>query len=160
MIIIGRRFYGSGRRIIGVAEVRTRFFHINYVPLIPLGSWLLQPGTASGWRLSRLQWGAAAMAWLRTALIVQLIVFPFVAAVNWFGDPSQRPYAIGAMAATAAAACALFWTFRRDEVPFDDAARLVAMAGSPAELVSALQDRYGRTLEDVDFSLQSGPSRT
>jgi hypothetical protein len=146
MIHFGTRFYGSGRRIDGVGDVRTRFFHINYVPLVPLGSWLLQPGSTQGWRLSRLQWGSAGMAWLRTALIVSLVVLPFVATVNWFGDSSQRPTAWGAIAATLAAACALFWTFRRDEVPFEEAARLVALAGSPSDLVLAVQNRYGRDL--------------
>src|SRR3989442_10481906 len=41
MGVFGTRLFGQADRVAGLFCVRTRFFHINFVPLIPLASYLV-----------------------------------------------------------------------------------------------------------------------
>ena len=43
-IICGRRLFGRVDQVPGTCYVATRFFHLYYVPLIPLSSWIINQG--------------------------------------------------------------------------------------------------------------------
>jgi hypothetical protein len=74
VVIWGQRMYGRVDRFAG-SHIATRFFHIYWLPLIPLSSWLVLEEHAEG-RFTGLQLPLAlrsiALAWLRVASIVAL----------------------------------------------------------------------------------------
>ena len=50
IVIHGSRLYGKVDRVPGLFHVATRFFHIYYIPLIPLGSTVVVAETKEGWK--------------------------------------------------------------------------------------------------------------
>jgi hypothetical protein len=50
MIIFGTRLFGKVDQVPGVGYVATRFFHIDYLPLVPSQSWLVFQQTGKTWR--------------------------------------------------------------------------------------------------------------
>jgi hypothetical protein len=79
VVIWGQRMYGRVDRFAG-SHVATRFFHLYYVPLIPLSSWLVLEEQADGRFLgiqTSLQLRSVMLAWLRVASVVALAVAGF-----------------------------------------------------------------------------------
>src|SRR5205823_5408551 len=72
MGVYGTRLFGQADRVAGLFSVRTKFFHINFVPLFPLASYLVfeQAGSSQprGVELKKLRWNSVLLAWLRTPL--------------------------------------------------------------------------------------------
>jgi len=76
VVIWGQRMYGRVDRFAG-SHVATRFFHLYYVPLIPLSSWLVLEEQADGRFLGMqvpLQLKSVLLAWLRIASSIALVV--------------------------------------------------------------------------------------
>jgi hypothetical protein len=76
VVIWGQRMYGRVDRFAG-SHIATRFFHIYYVPLIPLASWLVLEEKADGNFVGiplPLQLRSIALAWLRIGSIIALLV--------------------------------------------------------------------------------------
>lgn len=75
LVYYGIRHYGPVDRIEGLGEVRTRFFHIWFVPLIPLGSMFVTQQLDDG--VSGLKIGlslkSVLVAWSRTAFVLSLL---------------------------------------------------------------------------------------
>jgi hypothetical protein len=71
VIIWGQRMYGRVDRFAG-SHVATRFFHLYYVPLIPLSSWLVlaehDEGRFQGIQVP-LQLRSVMLAWTRLASV-------------------------------------------------------------------------------------------
>src|SRR5688572_15579600 len=76
IVIWGQRMYGRVDRM-GGSHVATRFFHLYYVPLIPLSSWLVleeqDDDQFLGLQLP-LQLRSIATAWLRVGSILTLLI--------------------------------------------------------------------------------------
>lgn len=95
MILYGKSLFGRVDRVPGIFYVATKFFHIGYVPLVPMGSWLVFDGTESekNWKGIRLgwEWRSIGMAWLRTLILapgVALLLHGVWGAYLHFGSPS------------------------------------------------------------------------
>lgn len=76
VIIWGQRMYGRVDRFAG-SHVATRFFHLYYLPLIPLSSWLVFEERGDGDFVGvqvPMQWRSVLSAWLRVGAIVGLLV--------------------------------------------------------------------------------------
>jgi len=76
IIIFGSRLYGKVDEVPGLFHVATRFGHAWYLPLIPMGSYLVLGQQGDEWHgasigLSVKSW---LIAWLRTALFIAAIV--------------------------------------------------------------------------------------
>jgi hypothetical protein len=77
----GERFYGYVDHVPGLAYIATRFFHLNFVPLIPLGSFVIVDGTESekGFQGQRIGWNAKSIfagcfrGWVGTVALVVLM---------------------------------------------------------------------------------------
>ena len=72
VVIWGQRMYGRIDRF-GGSHVATRFFHIYYVPLIPLSSWLVLEEQAEGGFLGSrvpLQLRSVLLTWTRVASVL------------------------------------------------------------------------------------------
>lgn len=74
----GEQFYGYVDRVPGLCYVATRFWHFNFVPLIPLGSFLVVEGskTEQGFQGRPIGWNAKSLllgyfrGWVGLAVIV------------------------------------------------------------------------------------------
>ncbi len=60
MIIFGRTWYGAIDGIEGLGPVRTMFFHVFWVPLVPMLS------VVGGYQLRALHWRSVLMTYVRT----------------------------------------------------------------------------------------------
>jgi hypothetical protein len=109
MIVLGSRLFGKVDHVPGHFHVATKFYHLNFIPLIPEGSWVVLEGSVKsrglgtswqGVKLGKLHWASVRMAWLRFGLVVLAIVAPFVAL-------AQAPVAAAAPLSIVAAAGAV-----------------------------------------------------
>jgi len=78
MIVWGTRLFGGVDKVPGICHVATKFFHIWYVPLVPLASWIVLAGsqTDKGWRGVEIPMsGKSVLAgYLRAATIVAALI--------------------------------------------------------------------------------------
>lgn len=85
ILIWGQRLYGKCERVPGEFYVATKFFHLWYIPLIPLGSWVVIEGSdvEDGWSGTPLSMVGKSVffAYLRAALVVGAI-FGVIGAVT------------------------------------------------------------------------------
>jgi hypothetical protein len=104
----GLLVFGMVDRVPRVCYVATVFFHINLVPLFPLGSYLILEPTRRyqfyGQRIS-LSWKSVLMGWARTGLLGSTGVASIVTAVysdqlvnNRNNRPSETDFIIAAVA--------------------------------------------------------------
>lgn len=72
-VVFGTWYYGFIDRVHGLGAVRTRFFHVFFVPVYPLHSEI------AGHRLQGLHWRSVAAAYIRAALLAALLLSAFIA---------------------------------------------------------------------------------
>ena len=72
LLIFGTRLFGKVDQVDDV-HVATKFFHVQFVPLFPLESWVVLSKDGDGWQgfpMAKLAWKSVLIAWLRAALVV------------------------------------------------------------------------------------------
>ena len=85
MLFYGTRWCGKVDRVPGLCYVRTRFFHLQFVPLIPLASYLLIEGTNEERGVPiPLSIKSILTAWIRTALVGIAVGYAVAAVVHVF----------------------------------------------------------------------------
>ncbi|HVJ80142.1 MAG TPA: hypothetical protein VNC50_03640, partial [Planctomycetia bacterium] len=86
----GEGFYGKTDVVKGAFHFATRFFHLSYIPLIPMGgAVVLDKSLTEGEKTYlpvRFGFKSLALAYARAALMTGAIVFAIVAAINLTGD--------------------------------------------------------------------------
>jgi 5-bromo-4-chloroindolyl phosphate hydrolysis protein len=72
IFVWGTRLYGKVDEVPGMFHVATRFFHLWYIPLIPMGSTVVLAKSGKSWRGVTIGLSAKSMllAWARAGLIV------------------------------------------------------------------------------------------
>jgi hypothetical protein len=149
MGVFGTRLFGQADRVPGLFCVRTKFFHVNFVPLIPLASYLVfeEKGRSGnrGIELKKLRWNSVLLAWLRTPLWIGCAVGVILGLV--IGSGVQHDWQTGApiLAAALAAGAAWYASYRLSAASFERAAELTRTAGLPADFIAALEQRFGRS---------------
>jgi hypothetical protein len=80
IFIYGKRMLGKCDRIPGMCHVATQFYHIDYLPLIPVQSWVVISSNGNQFRGFKipLSGKSVLLAWART-----LTFFAAVATVIW-----------------------------------------------------------------------------
>lgn len=75
LVITGESLYGKVDQVPGLFYVATRFFYINYIPLVPLGSFVVMEGAEEGepGRKIGISLKSIVFAWLRMALFVGIL---------------------------------------------------------------------------------------
>jgi hypothetical protein len=85
IIIWGEGNYGKVDVVPNLCYVTTRFFHLYYVPLLPLGSYVVVAGSeeGNGFRgvRTRLSFKSILAGWIRAALILSVVVGTLVGLV-------------------------------------------------------------------------------
>jgi hypothetical protein len=87
--IFGTRCFGKVDHVPGQFYVATRFFHVNFVPLIPLGSYIIFEGTDRGKPIG-LSLKSLALAWGRWMLIIAGLICGFLTLVHFGGGLSTH----------------------------------------------------------------------
>ena len=143
MVIYGTRFFGQVDRVPGLMCVRTKFFHINFVPLLPIASWVVFEGTGRGVELKKMRWNSVLFAWVRTALWVIALAAAVIGFARMGGDPDWHAYA-PFFGVASGAAVAWFWSYRTALADFERAAQLAQMAQLGPDMVQRLEQHFGR----------------
>jgi hypothetical protein len=81
IIVWGSNMYGRCDEVPGMFHVATRFGHLWYLPLIPMGSYLVYRSEGRSFQGMPIgfHFKSFAMAWLRTGMVVGAIVFTVMA---------------------------------------------------------------------------------
>jgi hypothetical protein len=78
LLHFGEQHYGKVDVVPDLCHVATRFFHINFLPLIPLGSEIVVTGTSEAGGARRLKTTlslkSVVVAWVRATLYIALVV--------------------------------------------------------------------------------------
>ncbi|HEY3450655.1 MAG TPA: hypothetical protein VGK67_30140 [Myxococcales bacterium] len=142
MIIFGTRLFGEVDSVPGFFSVRTRFFHVNFLPLVPVASFLMF-GPEQGVELGSVQWRSVLACWARTALIVGGGI-ALIAGMVMLGEKSDRSSGIGLLAAGALCGAALWASYRYLRASKARALELCELAGLSAEDKARLERHFGR----------------
>jgi 4-amino-4-deoxy-L-arabinose transferase-like glycosyltransferase len=144
IIVWGTRFCGRVDQVPGFFHVATRFFHVYYVPLIPLSSYLIYDGTESeaGFRgvSIPMSFKSVLAGWGRALLIVGALVAAVFGGFNlFFSDHRMADYVVGLGAIGLAALMAgVYWLSRKVfQAGQSRALALAALAGFPPHLIQA-----------------------
>lgn len=80
IIVWGTRLYGKVDEVPGLFHVETSFFHMWYLPLIPLGSHVVIAKSGNSWRGAKvaLSGKSVLVAWARLWLLVGGVVFGMI----------------------------------------------------------------------------------
>lgn len=87
----GERMYGYADRVPGLCYVATQFWHFNFVPLVPLGSYLVMEGSEGekGFQGKRIGFNAKSLllgyfrGWVGLAVIVLFVICSIQAYEIW-----------------------------------------------------------------------------
>jgi hypothetical protein len=146
-IHFGQHNYGKVDVVPDLCYVTTSFFHINFVPLIPLGSWIVVVGTEKGEAFQGKKIGLSLKsiltAWLRTGLSIVAIgsaVFGVVLTIDYFdrGRRATETAVVGIWGVAVGAAVALWLTYRFNRAGYDRAVQL----GSELDLDPVFLEKY------------------
>ncbi|MGC4063988.1 MAG: hypothetical protein QM784_04995 [Polyangiaceae bacterium] len=131
-----------------------------FVPLVPTSSWvILDTSQRHGWfdsqrkglQLGRILWRSAALAWVRLALSL-LIVLSIVLAATLFGMSAHFHRSMGCFVLGGSCVAALVYSYRGARATLADLDALESVSGFPGELL-----RSARLLLSVK-SARSAPS--
>jgi hypothetical protein len=91
MIIYGTRLFGKVDAVPGLGHVATRFFHIDYVPLIPVKSYLVLSNAGKGFRGIPIPFSGKSFlfAWLRAITVAVGVVGAILVLVALIGKSSD-----------------------------------------------------------------------
>lgn len=107
----GTDLYGSVDEIPGVGHVATKFGFINYVPILPMGTYFVVAQTGDGWRGVDLpvSFKSILVAWLRTAAFIGIISTGIWLAIEGFAYRDNRPNDVLAAGVWFAACVCVMW---------------------------------------------------
>jgi hypothetical protein len=128
----GNHYYGKVDVVPNVCYVATRFFHVNFIPLVPLGSCIIVAGTEAGNQFkgvkTSLSLKSILVAWLRAGLYIFVACSVASAALltaeqfSQPGRPWTTPLIVWAIAS--AAAVVLWLTYRLNRASYARALEL------------------------------------
>lgn len=157
MIIYGTRLYGKVDEVPGMFHVATQFVFLQYVPLVPMGSYLILSKSGSEFQGAKLGLNLKSMlvAWVRAALAVGAVAAVIIAIIM-LNDPrhggakAALPAGI-LIAAGLAAGFAFWWSYRLQGVgraSYARAVQLAEKAGFTEEALVLVELAFGRITQE------------
>ena len=139
MIVFGTRMYGKVDQVPGLFHLATEFFHMQFVPLGPVRSYLMLDGPGNQAIRVGLSGKSILFAYLRAFIVVACIV-----ALFWGLEHHREPNGL-LIAMTIAVLCVplFFSTYLLSRPSPLRAFRLATQAGLP---MGMLADHYAKTL--------------
>lgn len=161
-IVWGSRFYGKVDEVPGMFHVATKFGHLWYLPLIPMGSMVIVAKDGNSVRGAKIPLSAKSMfiAWGRALSIAgTLLVIPLVVAAfdtSRPTDPQFRIIAVGAFLAMVVV-MVLLWSLKAiRRASYERALRLGELIGMSDEGRILMELHFGRiTQADAKLHLES-----
>jgi hypothetical protein len=151
VIISGTRMAGRVDAIPRVGYVSTRFFHLYWVPLLPLQSFLVfseEDDDINGVPIG-LNWKSVLVGWLRGGLWLTLVAAPLLAVMTYLDHhPKHAAAAIAIWLLAAAALLLLYFWGGICEAKYERALELAQRAGLSPETRLMLEVAYGRLSAD------------
>ncbi len=147
ILIWGSRLYGKVDRVADLFHVATKFGHLWYIPLLPLGSWVVLGESGKDWRGVKipLSGKSVLMAWLRAGLILGGIAL-LVGGVVGLGGRTPVHAAVALVTGLACiggfAATKLVPTLSR--ASYERAKQLAELVGLNAAGRLTIEEAYGR----------------
>ena len=140
MIVFGTRLFGEVDQVPGLFSVRTRFFHINFLPLVPTASFLMF-GPDRGVELTTVQLRSVLVCWARAALLLGGGLTLLFGGIT-MGDPADRQRAIALLVVGALLVIGLVASFRLSRATKDRALALCDLAGLPEEMKNRVERHF------------------
>jgi hypothetical protein len=139
MIIFGVRLFGKAEIVPGVFFIATRFFHICFIPLIPVQSFVIF-ADGEGAALPGLHWGSISMAWLRGLLILGAGVLVFM---GWEKLEAQAPISQARPMLLLAAGCVagFFGSYRLARATAQSLESLRTVDGIPSRVLARAKEQ-------------------
>ena len=159
VIVWGSRLYGKVDVVPGLFHVATKFGHLWYIPLIPMGSCVVLSQDGSGWRgvPISLSLKSVLMAWARIGLFIMALIASMTV-VMIAGD--RRPQGLGGAIVFAVVMWTLFgltWHKFITRASFNRATQLAQEIGITGQAMAAIQQIYGQSA-GRGFDLQQAAS--
>ncbi|MGD9855757.1 MAG: hypothetical protein AB7U20_12500 [Planctomycetaceae bacterium] len=157
IIIFGSGLYGRTDEVPGLGYVATKFGHLWYIPLIPVGSHFVIQQSGNSWHGAPipLSGKSVLIGWLRAALLVG-IIFGGIATLIALFSPNKAGAVEGAIV-LAALIVALVLTRRMrffTSASYRRASQLAETLGFNAEARIILDLAYGQiTQQEAEFRL-------
>ena len=142
MIIYGTRLFGEVDKVPGIFAVRTRFFHVNFLPLFPTASFLMF-GPDRGVELTSVQWRSVLACWGRVGLIVAGGIALIAGAAGW-SDRTGNGAAVGELVIGALCGAAIWASYRYSRASKKRALELCAMAALNEDTKGQIERHFGR----------------
>jgi hypothetical protein len=144
LVFIGSKLYGKVDHVPGLFYVATKFVYFQFIPLVPVGSFVVMEGTEKeDGKFSGVSVGLSAksilVAWLRTALVIGAILAPtsaiqeLIAVAQGRGDAAEFA---GSIALTVGCIFGLWASYRFIRAGPIRALKLAGKAGVPPETVA------------------------
>lgn len=99
LIVFGERNYGSVDRCPGFGHVETRFTHIQFLPILPMGSYFVPEADASVAIKIPLSAKSIFVAWARAGLVLLIAVAALLGVAEW--SDGSKTNAVNAWIVTA-----------------------------------------------------------
>jgi len=154
----GTKLMGKVDEVPRMGYVSTQFFHVNYLPLIPTGTYFVLEESGDNFRgvTLPLSFKSVCVAWLRALLFIGFIASVIIAII--FVSDQKTPEAIG-IGLAGVLAVAFFWCTYY--IPFiaranyERAMELAQRIGLNEEAVLMLEVAYGRkSAAEADLELE------
>ena len=155
---IGTKLMGKVDEVPQLGHVATQFFHVNYIPLIPTGTYFVLNEAGDEFQGVSIPLSAKSilMAWLRAALFVGFIlaiVFTIIAIAE-----KKTPAAIGIGVCgglAMAAFCTTYYIPFVSQAGYHRALELGRRVGASDEFLLMLEVQYGRkSAAEADLELE------
>jgi hypothetical protein len=142
VVVFGTRLYGKVDQVPGVFYVATRFFHVQFVPLLPVGSVLIIDGTESDGNYTGASIGLSGksvlFAYLRLLLFLGGIITGIVGVVALFSALDNKASMVQAISflVLGPVMLVMWWfSYRWAYASEARALRLAQLAGIPPEVI-------------------------
>jgi hypothetical protein len=169
IIIWGQRNCGKVDKVPGLFYVVTQFFHLYYIPLIPLKSYVVLQGSEDGNGFKGVQtpmsFKSILLAWLRAALVLAVlggVIAGIVMTVEHMESKGEDLTKVIAPWVLVVVSVVLYWlTYKISLASRDRALHLAEQLGLPPELVEKFLDpRFQEEMRQGQAQLEPNPGPT
>jgi plasmid maintenance system antidote protein VapI len=157
-ILVGTTLMGKVDEVPRLGHVATQFLHVNYIPLIPTGSYFVFSDAGAGFQGVKIPLSVKSImtAWLRAALAMVFLVAVVGAIIAT--SEKKMPEAVGvgfAGALAIAAFCATYYVPFIARASYHRAIQLAREVGASDEFLLLLDVHYGqKSAAEADLELE------
>jgi hypothetical protein len=154
----GTKLMGKVDEVPRMGYVSTQFFHVNYLPIIPTGTYFVLEESGDNFRgvTLPLSFKSILVAWLRAILFLAFIVAVFVAIIAAADEKMERAIGagVGGVFAVVAFWCSYYIPLI-SRASYQRAMDLAGRIGLNEEAVLMLEVAYGRkSAAEADLELE------